>query len=243
MLTGLYSAATAMDAAQKSHEVIATDLAHVGVPGYRGTTVTFKNFEEEYKATMGEGAAQGHGVVIDELHTNFSSGPIQQTGRKLDVAIAGNGFFELSGDNGQTYTRNGVFFLSSEGVMVNSNGEKVMGENGEIRIPAPYGESAIEISTEGQVSTAGTIHGKLKIVEFADTSQLVRASTTSFRAPAGVVPEASTSRIHQGGREQSNVSPVEQLVQLIVNMRQQEAAKQSITKLDESIGRLTSLQS
>ena len=242
MLTGLYSAATAMEASQQNHEIIARDLAHLGVPGYRGSIATFRDFDEVFDDALLNVSQQGHGVYIDEIHSDFAPGPIERTNRQLDITIQGDGFFEVSGSNGTTYTRNGVFFLSSEGVLVNANGDTVMGEGGEIRVPQPHTEADVVISPEGSVSAGGAPVGQLRIVEFSDPSQLVRASTTSFRPSEGIEPEASASRVQQGFREQSNVSAVEQLVRMIINMRQHDAAKQSINKIDESIGQLTDPQ-
>ncbi len=160
----------------------------------------------------------------------------------MDVAIQGDGFFEIEGPDGPLYTRNGAFYLSADGRLVNASGFNVMSNGGPITIPPPSSESDVVIGGDGSVSAAGVSLGKLRVVSFEDNSLLVRAGTTLFRAPAGVAPTATEGMVQQGVREQSNVSAVDHLVQMIVNMRYYEAAERALSTMDNALGNVTNPQ-
>ena len=93
MLAGLYSAASALRTAEYRQDVLATNLAHMNVPGFRKSFATVANFFEESQANAEE--RPGHGKRIDATINDFSFGPIQRTDRKLDLAIQGDGFFAV----------------------------------------------------------------------------------------------------------------------------------------------------
>ena len=242
MLVGLYTAATGLEAAERNHEIIARDLAHISVPGYRGSNVTFETFENAMQSATQADSPQGHGVIVDEYDTDFTPGAFAHTGRSLDVAIQGDGFFEIEGPDGPLFTRNGVFFLSADGRLVNSTGLNVMSNGGPITVPPPNSAGDVAIAPAGSISVAGTSLGKLRVVSFEDNSLLVRAGTTLFSAPAGVTPTETESMVQQGVREQSNVSAVDKLVQMIVNMRYHEAAERALSTMDSAIGNVTDPQ-
>ena len=117
-----------------------------------------------------------------------------------------------------------------------------MGDGGPITIPQPSSSSDVEIAADGSISAAGASLGKLRVVSFEDNSLLVRAGTTLFSAPTGVTPTGTEGMVQQGVREQSNVSAVDKLVQMIVNMRFHEAAERALSTLDNAIGNVTDPQ-
>lgn len=242
MLVGLYTAATGLEAAERNHEIIARDLAHISVPGYRGSTVTFETFESALESATQADSPQGHGVMVDTYDTDFTPGAYAHTGRSLDVALQGDSFFEIEGPDGPLYTRSGVFFLASDGRLVNSTGLNVMGDGGPITVPPPSSEADVSIAPDGSISVAGTSLGKLRVVSFENNGSLTRAGTTLFQAPDGVTPTETEGMVQQGVREQSNVSAVDKLVQMIVNMRFHEAAERALSTMDSAIGNVTNPQ-
>ena len=125
MLVGLYSAATGLQAAERMHDVIAENLANVSVPGYRGHILAQQTFEQAMQGALDEPSPEGHGTMVVDVATDFTPGPTAHTERSLDLAIAGEGFFEVAGPDGPLYTRNGVFYLNQEGQLTNSEGMAV----------------------------------------------------------------------------------------------------------------------
>ncbi len=234
MLQGYYSAASGMRAALENQDVLATNLAHASVPGYRRQSLSFEAFAAPVEP--GNGAATTtpmHGTKSAQNYTTFTAGDPQYTGNPLEVALQGDGFFVLDGPNGPLYTRNGQFLLNNQGELASHNGSLVSGVNGPLRIPA--NTAAITIAQDGTVQADNTAVGKLRVVSFDDPRQLVRAGTTLFEAPAGVEPQTSGSAVRQGYREGSNVQVIDEMVQMISGMRQYEAAAKALRSLSDAM--------
>lgn len=240
MLEGLYSAATALSAAQVNQDIVSENLAHMNVPGFRKLIPSFESFDQVLQQSGEATGLRGRGVIADHSTTDFSAGPMAHTGRSLDVAINGDGFFAVETAEGEPlYTRNGVFFLSEDGTLTNSTGMSVLGENGTFTIPAGHSPSDIVIGQDGTVSVRGETLGKLRLVSFNDKSQLERAGTTLFRPLNGAAPEASVAGVAQGMREQANVSAIDEMVQMIKGARHYEAAQRALKSIDDSISNNT----
>jgi flagellar basal body rod protein FlgG len=236
MITGLYSAATGLLAAELNQEVIARNLAHVNVPGFRRAVVPFETLENELQAiNAGEDVNDLVGTHPATIAIDFSPGVIDTTGRSLDVAIMGDGFFVVEGEGGPLYTRNGSFHINERGELVNSSGMLIQGGGGPLVIPSDAAPSTITIAKDGTVSAGDLEIGQLDIVAFADNSKLEQVGTTLFAAPDGVQPEASAAVIRQGARELSNVNSVDELVRMIVGMRHYEASQRAMKALTDAI--------
>ena len=159
MLTGLSSAATALRTADYRQDVVATNLAHMNVPGFRQSLALVTNFAEEAEAQAED--RPGYGKRIETTVNDFSIGPLEQTGRSLDVAIEGDGFFSVQGDGETLYTRNGGFHIGENGILVGSHGMPILGRNGTIRIPNDVLESQIVVSKSGELSANGQVIAQL----------------------------------------------------------------------------------
>lgn len=243
MLSGLYSAATAMNAAAARHEAIARNLAHSGVPGFRRQVVVTQTFESALDAAqIPTQPMELWGVATFETVTDFGQGPLQRTEQPLDVAIDGEGFFVLEGPDGPLYTRNGAFQRSTTGELVSAEGLRVQGEGGPILIPPEVPLSNITIGADGTVQAAGTEVGRIQIVQFADPAQLRSAGPTVFSGE-GLSTEPAAGRIVQGARELANVSAVEELIAMLVGMRHYEAAQRALRTISESVAQNTNPQS
>jgi flagellar basal body rod protein FlgG len=242
MLNGLYSAAAGMNAFERMHEVVAENLAHIGVPGYRANVLTF-HLADGTDDSSSDGLASGeNGRLAEELTTDFTPGPLALTGRSLDVAISGEGFFVLQGPEGPLYTRNGAFFLDSTRRLVSGNNLPVEGQGGTLTFPPDTSAEEIHIGQDGSVSVRGRQIGQLRIVTFEDVGRLERAGTALFSASLGANPQDGSAIVLQGSRELSNVSAVQEMVRMIVGTRQYEAAQRVITALDESVANNTNPQ-
>lgn len=245
MLAGLYSAATGMNTAAEQHEIIARNLAHSGVPGYRRQVMVSETFE----AALGAAIAppSGHeawGAAKEGVVTDFGQGPIHRTERPLDVAIDGPGFFTIATANtGDVfYTRNGAFQRSESGELVTAEGHLVQGQGGPITIPPNVATNQIFIGADGGVRSDKVEFGKLQIVEFEDPSRLRPVGSTMFIAD-GLESSEGASRVLQGSRELSNVSAVEELVAMIAGMRHYEASQRALRSISEAVEQNTNPQS
>lgn len=233
MITGLYSAASGLAVAAHRQDVIAENLAHVNVPGYRGRSMATSSFEAAMAGVPT--SVVGHGVAVGEDRTDFTTGPLQHTGRSLDVALNGDGFFEITTPDGPRYTRNGSFFVSSDGELVNAEGYPIAGQGGSINIPADVSIEQLLIGEDGTLRAKGQALGQLRIVSFADNQKLRRAGTTVFEAPNDVTPEDSKAIVVQGAREQSNISAVTELIRLMMGTRNYQAAQKALSTIDQAI--------
>jgi flagellar basal-body rod protein FlgF len=234
MLQGYYSAATAMRTALQNQDILAENLAHAPVPGYRRQALSFEAYVAPSEPSSSAAPAQAlHGTKLAQSYTTFTPGDYQHTGNPLELAIQGDGFFVLNGPNGPLYTRNGQFQLDINGQLVSHNGYAVNGSGGPLRIP--QNSATITVGQDGSVQAGTTQVGQVRVVSFADPRQLVRAGTTLFEAPAGVRPQASTASIRQGYRESANVQVVQEMVQMISGMRQYEAAAKALRSLSDAM--------
>ena len=243
MISGLYSSATAIDVATAKHEVIAQNLAHLSVTGYRKNVVVNTTFEaalDEDQQSSFSRSALGSGT--GSIRKDFAQGPIQSTGNRLDVALIGEGFFTVKGETGPLYTRNGAFQVNGEGLLVTADGLEVQGTQGEIRIPPESSVADMVISPSGEVMFGEQSVGQLQFVQFNEPEKLVVEGATLFSAPADVVPAPAQPKVQQGAREGANVEPMHELVNMITAMRQYEAAQRSMSALASVVERHIDLQ-
>lgn len=234
MLQGYYSAASGMSAALQNQDVLAQNLAHAPVPGYRRQGLSFEAFLAPNSAgTSTTPNPNLHGAKVAQHASAFLPGPYQRTGNPLEVAIQGDGFFVLDGPSGPLYTRNGEFQINADGELVSQGGYKISGVNGALTMPR--NAANLVIAQDGTVMADNTTIGQLRLVSFADPGKLVRAGTTLFQAPDGVQPQAFAGSVRQGYREGSNVQVVSEMVQMIAGMRQYEAAAKAMRSLSDAM--------
>lgn len=215
---------TAMSGAKHTMEQQANasnNLANVATTGFREQINTFRAVP-----VLSEGLATRSFVVDSSIGTNFAAGPIQDTGRALDVAVQGPGWLALqTADGGEAYTRNGNFKLSANGILQTQNGLSVMGDGGPISIPP---DVTIAIAADGTVSTIPTtgtpnavnIIGRIKLVN-PDEKTLKRGDDGLFRLTVGTqAPPDANVHLIGGALEGSNVNVVEMMVGMINLARQ-----------------------
>ncbi|MCA9075306.1 MAG: flagellar hook basal-body protein [Planctomycetaceae bacterium] len=229
MLNGLYSAATAMDSAADRHEVISHNIAHADHVGYRRRIVQDGTFESALnQAQQSQFVRESLGTEHQAVHVDFTPGPFQQTGRSLDVALQGDGFFVIEGPDGPLYTRNGAFQLNNEGTLVTVDGLPVRGEGGTITLSPGASTEQLAITSEGRIVQGEQEVGRLETARFDRPDLLTPAGVSLFQAPDNLEPLPGDSVILQGVRERSNVSPVMEMVRMIDGMRQYEAASRAL---------------
>lgn len=217
----IYTAMTGAKQAMARQDTLAHNLANANTTGFRANTTAFR-------AVPIQGPGEGTRVFAIESTpgTDFANGPIQQTGRELDVAINGEGFLAVQArDGSEAYTRAGNLHLDENGNLLTNTGMPVMGDGGPINIPA---DTKISIARDGTISATNetgqrnsvTVVGRLKLVKPPET-ELVRGGDGLFRGKGGeAFPLDDTVSVASGAVEGSNVNVVEAMVGIISAARQ-----------------------
>jgi flagellar basal-body rod protein FlgF len=225
---GAYSALSGMRARLEDLDRLASDLANIGTSGYKTERAATVSAERpSFRATL-DAAVD---VTGGSTKLDFRPGTIGSTGRDLDAAIEGSGFFAITTPAGERYTRNGSFVRRNDGVLTIADGSPVVGTAGQIRV----GTGTISIAEDGTVKAGDVVAGKLKLVSFNSEDDIERESGTRFRAKVGTAPIAATPRIVGGALEQSNVTMVDRMVALTEVQRSFEALQKGISVLMNEI--------
>ena len=251
-MRALWTAATGMQSQQLTLDVIANNLANVQTAGFKRSRVDFQDLIYENTQVPGTASAQGrevpvgfqigHGARAVATHTLFAEGAIQQTGNPLDLAIEGNGFFQITQPSGEiAYSRAGTFKKDSQGRLVTSEGFSL-----EPEITLPPDALTVNIAVDGTVSVtqAGATQpqevGTIELVRFVNPAGLQRIGHSLFLpTQASGDPTPGTpgregfGTLLQGFTEMSNVNVVEEMVNLIVGQRAYEINSRAIRTADE----------
>ncbi len=224
----------------ESMDAITQNLANCSTPGYRKLDVSHKVFDALVSDSLKSSKNNETGRTFDPVVVDFTQGPLQPTERPLDCALRGDGFFVVSKDGKDYYTRKGDFHKDNDGRLLTSDGAEVQGEGGGIQIPQNAVVNSILVSDDGTVHIDKQIIGKLKIAEFEDPSKLLRAGDTLFAAPDDVEPTGDTANTQVSNRtlEHSNTSVSEEMADLIKTMRNYQACQKMIRNYDENTGRM-----
>jgi len=233
MDSGYYAACAGLAAQTQALELVANNLANLGTAGYRGQQATFRSL------LAGDGRISRNPVnaavndfgVLGSSRVDLASGSLMATGNPLDLAVAGKGFFVVQSGQSSLYTRNGGFHRAATGQLMTSEGDAVLGEQGPITLP----EGVVGVSADGTVSVDGAVLAKLRIAEFAPDTNLTATGNSRYAAPAGTALPAATSSIRQGMLEQSNVSSVAGVVQLITIQRNAEMMQRTLSLFDSQL--------
>src|ERR1035438_7555715 len=155
MDSGYYAAMTGLVARTQALDIAATNLANAQTPGYRAEQEYFRSVlmgPDAQDSQLGR-TVNNYGLLGGD-RINLSQGAIEQTGNPLDLAIEGQGFFQIQTPNGPRYTRDGSFHRSPAGILVAAKGEPVLSTTGQ-PIPVPPGE--VSIGADGVLSVAGGV--------------------------------------------------------------------------------------
>ena len=213
---------------KQEFHTVTHNMANAETVGYKRRFNTFSQIlAAQGVGASGEvGSGAGLGSALD-----FTQGTLVETGRSLDFALVGKGFFVIETPDGPVYTRNGMFRLDPNGQLVDTAGRLVAGESGPISVPPNVGLSQISVSSDGSISAEDAAIGKFKLVDFGDReNELQPAGINSFQAPKDAKGVAATGLVvKQGFEEGSNVQMVEELVDMIMVSRLYEANMQFVS--------------
>lgn len=234
MDSGLYAACTALVARTAALDTLANNMANVSTAGFRGRHNVFSSIlaaKSNPQLSVLNQDANDYGVLSGTRLDN-TQGSLERTNNDLDVAIEGPGYLTVQTGTGPAYTRGGNLHVSPQGQLVTAAGDPVMGDKGPISILG----APVSISADGTISTNGAISGRLSLVEFAPSVDLQNGSGNYFTAPEGVKPTAATSSLlHQGMIESSNVNPVTSVVELISAQREVETMRRVLTMFNSEM--------
>ncbi len=212
----IYLSMAGAKATLQRQDVLAHNLANASTPGFRAEMQAFRAVP-----VLGSGASTRVYALESTVGADTRSGPVQSTGRSLDVALSGNAMLSVQGlDGTEAYTRAGALELNAEGQLVTSAGLPVLGDGGPIQLPAG---AKVEIAADGSISAQvgnarPQVAGRLKLV--TPEAPMPRGADGLFRAGDGDLPADPTARLTSGALEGSNVSPVETMVAMIAAARQ-----------------------
>ncbi len=225
MYKGIYIALSGALLKQKQLDVAAQNMANAATSGYKKERMSFRNSlipVDNKPAYMADGRSMSE---VSAVVTDFSAGGMMKTGNPLDMAINGDGFFALEGNN---YTRNGNFRIDGEGYLVTQDGKRVLGSGGPLTVQG----GRIDVSASGEIFVDDISVGTLKIVDFPDKKVLKKLSGGVFSAKAA--GSEINTEISQGYLEESNVETVREMVQMMVSLREFEAYQKMIIAFDEA---------
>lgn len=242
MNIGLYQSASALSALERWQETVAQNITSGQTNGFRKRTVNFTTttagqIQTDPKARAGN-AETTFETLFPKVNTgiSFSTGQTEPTKRDLDFAIQGEGFFEVQLQNGtRAYTRNGEFHLSRDRTVVSSSGAQLLTDAGAPITLLPDGGSLV-VNRDGTIFQGDVAMGRLSVQKFANPAALVPTAGGYFAAPAGVNPEAvQDPELLQGYLEGSNVTPLREMVDLVLISRAYEANQKIISTIDQQM--------
>ena len=260
MMRSLWIAKTGMEAQQTQLDHISHNLANSATNGYKKSHAVFEDLmyqnlrqtgaNSTEQTTLPTGLQVGLGTRAVATSRSFSQGNLQTTERSLDIAVRGNGFFEIQMPDGTAgYTRDGSFQVNAQGQMVTNNGFPV-----QPGITIPANATSIAVGQDGVVSVvvpgqaAPQQVGQLQLTNFINPAGLepkgqnLYTETAASGAPTTGTPgQESFGQLQQGAVETSNVNVVEELVGMIQTQRAYELNSKAIQTSDQMLQRLTQL--
>ena len=254
MNAALWAAKTGLDAQQTEMAVISNNLANVNTTGFKEDRAVFEDLLYQNQTQAGADTSQttqspsgmsiGTGVQVMATEKDYSQGSMTQTGNPLDLAIQGQGFFQVQMPDGTlAYTRDGTFQTNAQGQLVTSSGYLV-----QPGITIPQGAQSVTIGSDGTVSvtlagqSAATQIGQLQLANFINPpglqplgQNLLVQSAASGSPQTGSPGTNGFGTLGQGKLESSNVNVVEELVNMIQTQRAYEMNSKAISTVDQML--------
>jgi flagellar basal-body rod protein FlgG len=254
MIRALWTAASGMQSQQINIDVIANNLANVNTTGFKKSRPDFQDLMYQNLKSVGSpstnstevpsGIQIGLGSKAAAVTKVFSAGNITQSGNDLDVAIEGDGFFQIIMPDGSTsYTRDGAFKKDSQGRIVNSDGYPISPE-----MVIPSNASKVSIGNDGTVTvlqagqTTPTTVGTIQLATFSNPAglssmghNLYQQTDASGTANTGTAGQNGIGALSQGFLEMSNVSVMEEMVNMIISQRAYETNTKAVQAADEML--------
>ena len=243
----MYVAMSGLQAQQSLLDATANNIANASTPGYKAQTVSFEDM------MAGQSSTSGAGVGLSQIGSDMSSGSMSTTGSQFDLAIQGDGLFQVATNPGQTgsqtyYTRAGSFTRDANGDLVTPDGLFLVGQNGSGaagKVNVPITATKFTVNAAGAISLtdatgAVTQDGSIQLANFPNVAGLTRdsgtrwaASSASGTATTGAPGTPGFGTIAQGELEGSNVDLTAELSEMIAAQRSFQANSRVISATDE----------
>ncbi len=228
MDSGFYAAMTGLVARTQALDAAAANLANAQTPGYRAEREFFRSAllgPDAEDSQLGQ-TVNNYGLLGgDQL--SLTQGALQETGNPLDLAIQGQGFFEVQTASGPRFTRDGSFQRSQQGLLVTAANEAVLSSTGQ-PIAVPPGE--VSVGADEVLSVAGGAVSTVGVFTFPAGTQLTAEGANRYAAPKNVKPVLSSdASIREGSLEGANQDAIQGTMDLIVMQRQAEMMQKALT--------------
>ena len=214
-------AARTMAYLNQRQEVIANNLANASTDGFKADRITGRSFDELFPEALAS--------------LDLQQGTVRDTGRRLDVALESDGFLVVSTGQGERLTRGGQLSMDAAGLLVDRDGNPVLGLEGAMHVRGEL----IEIEPDGTIVVDGARAGRLRVEQVANPATLVKEGIGRFLPTEGTIP-APDVRIRQGALEDANVDPMTGTVDMIQIQRAYSTNAEVLRVLDSVLGTLTS---
>lgn len=261
MMRAMWSAAAGMAVQQYNMDTISNNLANVNTSGYKKGRAEFQDLlyqtinlagtNSSNSTSLPSGIQVGHGSKLQSVQRTYSTGNMRSTDGRYDMAIEGDGFFQVTMPDGTlAYTRDGAFTLDQNGTLVNASGYNLTPQ-----ITIPQDALSVTIAKDGTVSVTQTGQtqpqqvGQITLVHFINPAglnqlgnNLVQPTLASGDAIEGNPGQDGLGTILQGSLEVSNVDVAEEMVNMIIGQRAYEANSKTIQTIDSMLQLVTSLK-
>ncbi len=240
MNIGLYQSASALSALERWQDVVSQNITSSQTAGYRKRTINFSaqlSGELQTDPRGRDGAAMS--TVFPKVNEgiNFTTGETQPTRRDYDVAIQGDGFFEVQmPDGAKAYTRSGQFKLRNDRTLITSGGQEVLSNGGSPIVLLPNG-LPLTINQDGTLFQGDSSLGKISVQSFKNPSQLTSVAGGFFLAGSAQPEPVEQPELMQGYLEGSNVAPLREMVDMVLISRAYEANQKIISSYDQTMGK------
>lgn len=246
MVKGLYTAYTGMINEQNRMDILTNNLANASTVGFKKEGATSQAFDEvlalKIKDTTDASIVRplgdiSMGVKIGESYTDYSQGSLRETGNTYDIAISGTGFFTVefrnkAGETSTKYTRDGGFTLNKDGYLVTKDGDYVLGTNGRIKVD-PLQNAVID--KLGRIYQDDKLVATLKITDFEDYNYLEHYGENYYQAVDGAREKNGEFQTISGYLEMSNMSVVQEMVNMISVSRAYETNQKIVQAYDGTL--------
>ena len=248
MIKGLYTSYTGMVNEQHRLDTLANNLANADTNGYKKEGATSQAFDDVLAYKIKDVSEAGNlprrmgilnpGVKIGENYLDWSEGPFKETGNTYDLALAGKGFFAVeftskSGETSVKYSRDGNFTVDAKGNLVTQEGDYVLNSSGGHINLNPLLESSI--NRQGQITQNGAVVATIGVTDFENYDYIEKYGENYYQPVDGATPLKPNTQVYSGYLEQSNVSVVDEMVNMITIQRSYEANQKLIQTFDSSL--------
>jgi flagellar basal-body rod protein FlgF len=236
MIQGIYQGAASMSALEKWQAAISANLAAGSATGYKKQDTTFSSIAAGSKTASTDAFDPTVGLTMPQSQSklNMSQGPLLQTGKDMDLAVQGPGLFQVKTTSGvSAFTRDGEFHIDATGKLVTNQGNTVLGASGPIVTDPNLG--AVTVNQTGEVSQNGVTIGKIPLYDVGASGGWQQMGSGMFVPKDGSQTSVvANPDMLQGYVEQSNVTPLQEMVSLISVSRAYEISQKLVTTLDQS---------